>query len=163
MQLQFAHEGLLGVASHLEEPLRSRMLSQQMVSLAKREEEIFLVGQKEPLRLDEHHPGLRLLQQVRDESHRFAISFHRKRKGADRKTSALAAIPGIGPARLEKLLVRFGSLEKVAEAAPEDLCSLPGITQELAEEVLRVTRNLASESMHPVSPRDPSRVGADDR
>lgn len=145
VQLEFARQALESVASRQEEPLRSRLLSQQMVSLAKREEEIYLVGQKEPVRLDERNPGLLLLQQTRDESHRFAIGFHRKRKAADMKTSALAAIPGIGPSRLEKLLIRFGSLEKIAETPVQDLCALPGITQEVAEEVVKVCRKMTED------------------
>ena len=148
VQLEFARQALEAVAKRHEEPLQSWLLAQQMVSLAKREEEIYLVGQKEPARLDERNPGLQLLQKVRDESHRFAIGFHRKRKAADRKTSALAAIPGIGPSRLEKLLIRFGSVEKIADTTAEDLCTLPGITQELAEEVVRVSRELISSEPH---------------
>lgn len=144
VQLDFARQALEAVAMRHEEPLQSRLLKQQMVSLAKREEEIYLVGRKEPACLDDRNPGLQLLQKVRDESHRFAVGFHRKRKAADRKTSALAAIPGIGPSRLEKLLIRFGSVEKIADTTPEDLCLLPGITRELAEEVVRVSRELIS-------------------
>jgi excinuclease ABC subunit C len=142
VQLQFAMESLEKVAETMGEPSRSRLASQQMLSLAKREEEVFLPGREKPIRLDDRNTGLQLLQQVRDEAHRFAIGFHRKRKASDRKTSALAAIPGIGPARLEKLLIRFGSMEKIGEASPEEVAETPGISQSLAERIVGECRKV---------------------
>ena len=136
VQLEFAVTSKMKTAALLEEPYRSQVERIPMISLAKREEEIFLSGEVKPVLFDERHEGRRLLQQVRDESHRFAIGFHRKRKGGKRQTSALETIPGVGPARMEKLLIRFRSLEGVAKATPEEVAEVPGITQELAEEIV---------------------------
>ncbi|MCA9416691.1 MAG: excinuclease ABC subunit UvrC, partial [Candidatus Omnitrophica bacterium] len=115
VQLEFALLAKNRIAENLEEPYRSQVENIPMVSLAKREEEIFLPEQSEPVVFDDRHEGRRLLQQVRDESHRFAIGFHRKRKGGKRQTSQLESIPGVGPARMEKLLIRFRSMEGVAQ------------------------------------------------
>ncbi|MFH1741734.1 MAG: excinuclease ABC subunit UvrC, partial [bacterium] len=84
-----------------------------VVSLAKREEEVYLPDEGEPLRLDRRHEGLRLLQRVRDEAHRFAITYHRERRSKKLKKSALSGIQGIGPAKERLLLRRFGSVEKI--------------------------------------------------
>jgi len=92
-----------------------------VASLAKREEEVYVPQQPEPLRLDRSDPGLRLLQQVRDEAHRFAVARHRRRRQARTLTSALDELPGIGPRRRKLLIRRFGSLDGVRGAAPEEL------------------------------------------
>ena len=91
------------------------------VALAKREEELYLPASPEPLRLRRDDLGLRLLQQVRDEAHRFAVSRHRRRRSARTLTSALDELPGIGPKRRKLLLQRFGSVEAVRAAAQEEL------------------------------------------
>jgi excinuclease ABC subunit C len=136
VQLSFARKALQAVAETQEEPLRSRLLSQQMVSLAKREEEIFLPDNPVPVRFKERHPGLRLLQQVRDESHRFAVTFHRQRKGSKRQSSILESIPGIGPKRMEMLLERFGSVEEIGRASVEEIGMIPGIDEGLAHRII---------------------------
>lgn len=164
VQLSFAHQALLSVAEGIDEPLRTRIVSQQMVSLAKREEEIYLLGIPEPVALGPRHPGLQLLMQVRDESHRFAIGFHRNRKAADRKISTLIQVKGIGPARLEKLLIHFGSIEKIAQASIEDLCHLGGITPSLAERILiacrmSVPQDSVREKCSPPPPVEPCQHG----
>ncbi|MBE7488767.1 MAG: UvrABC system protein C [bacterium] len=161
VQISFAHQAMLAVAEDLEEPLHSRMTRQQMISLAKREEEIFLAGTSDPIVLDLRHPGLQLLMQVRDESHRFAIGFHRQRKSADRKTSALAQVKGVGPARLEKLLIHFGSIEKISQATIEELCQLAGVTPSLAERILAACQTFdrpppVEEKASPQLPAEPS-------
>ncbi len=104
-------------------------------SLAKREEEIYLPGFSYPLRLDRRNPGLRLLQQVRDESHRFGITYHRKLRGEKFKKSLLRDIPGIGPTKERLLLTRFGSLDGLRKASMEEIQSLPGITGDLVERI----------------------------
>lgn len=142
VQLAFARTALDAVAGTRGEPLRTRLIDQPMVSLAKREEEIYLPGVAAPLMLDLRHEGLKLLQQVRDEAHRFAITFHRKRKAVERQTSALAVIPGIGPAKVERLLIHFGSVEKIAEASVAEIAEVRGITEPLAQEVLRTARTV---------------------
>ncbi len=87
-----------------------------VAGLAKREEEVYLPARPEPLRLDRHDPGLKLLQQIRDEAHRFAVARHRKRRSKRTLGSRLDEIPGIGPRRRRQLLRRFGSLAGVREA-----------------------------------------------
>jgi excinuclease ABC subunit C len=140
VQLEFALKALSQVIEPQSDPQRDRLRQVEFLSLAKREEEVFLPMKKEPLRLDERNPGLKLLQQIRDEAHRFAIDFHRKRKASVRKTSVLADIPGIGPARLQELLVRFGSLERIAETPVDEVASVPGITPDLAQRIVEVCR-----------------------
>ncbi len=110
-------------------------------SLAKREEEIFLPGVEAPIRLDRRNAGLKLLQQVRDEAHRFGITYHRGLFGKRVKRSTLREIPGVGPARERALLKRFGSLEKIRQTEIEELISLPGVTIDLAQRILEAVRN----------------------
>jgi excinuclease ABC subunit C len=107
-----------------------------IVSLAKREEEVFLPGQAEPLRLSRRSPSLKLLQRARDEAHRFAVSYSRKRRAQRTITSELLRIPGIGPSRRRALLERFGSLAGVKTATPAEISALPGFSTKLAERVL---------------------------
>jgi len=106
------------------------------VSLAKREEEVFLSGQAEPLRLSRRSPSLKLLQRARDEAHRFAVSYSRKGRAQRTITSELLTVPGIGPARRRVLLERFGSLAGVKTATPAEIAALPGFSTRLAERVL---------------------------
>ncbi len=103
-----------------------------VAGLAKQNEELFLPGQKDPLILPRHSPGLYLIQRIRDEAHRFAITAHRNRRGKTGLASRLDSIPGIGPARRKALLTRFGSIEAIREASIEELTSVPGITEEIA-------------------------------
>jgi excinuclease ABC subunit C len=107
-----------------------------LASLAKREEEVFLPGQPEPLRLSRRSPSLKLLQRARDEAHRFAVSYSRKRRAQRTITSELLRIPGIGPARRRVLLERFGSLAGVKTATPAEIAALPGFSTKLAERIL---------------------------
>ena len=92
-----------------------------VVGLAKKQEELYLPDRPDPLRLQRRDPGLRLLQQIRDEAHRFAVSRHRKRRVRKSLTSELDGIPGIGPRRRKLLLRTFGSVEKLKQARPEEL------------------------------------------
>ena len=140
VQLGFAAEAIRTLAEEAEEPGRSHLLTQQIIALAKREEEVFLPGSEKPVLFDERHEGLKLLRRVRDESHRFAIGFHRRRKGRNRKTSVLESIPGIGPARMETLLIQFGSIEKLAETNPEEIARIPGIGLAPAREIVRICK-----------------------
>ncbi|MFL5495199.1 MAG: excinuclease ABC subunit UvrC [Gemmatimonadales bacterium] len=107
-----------------------------MVSLAKREEEVFLPGQSESLRLSRRSPSLRLLQRARDESHRFGLAYNRKRRTQRTITSELLNIPGVGPTRRRLLLERFGSLAGVKSASISELATVPGFSTRLAERVL---------------------------
>jgi len=107
-----------------------------IVSLAKREEAVFLPGRVDPLALSRRSPSLKLLQRARDEAHRFAVSYSRHRRARRTITSELLAIPGIGPGRRRALLERFGSLAGVKTATPAEIASLPGFSSKLAERIL---------------------------
>jgi excinuclease ABC subunit C len=107
-----------------------------LASLAKREEEVFLPGREEPLRLSRRSPSLKLLQRARDEAHRFAVSYSRRKRSQRTITSELLAIPGVGPRRRRLLLERFGSVAGVRTATPDEIASLPGFSHTLAERVL---------------------------
>jgi excinuclease ABC subunit C len=97
-----------------------------IAGLAKREEEIYVPDQEEPIRLDRHDPALQLLQMVRDETHRFAVSSHRRRRAKRVLHSELDDIPGIGEKRRRLLIERFGSLSAVKQASPQDLINVLG-------------------------------------
>jgi len=100
---------------------------QPLASIAKREEWIYVYGQEdEPIILDKFSPVLHLIQMVRDEAHRFAVTFHRTRRNADRLRGELARIPGIGEKTAAKLLRHFGSLEKVRDASEEEVATVIG-------------------------------------
>ena len=98
------------------------IVDQPLASIAKREEIIYVAGREdEPVVLDRRSAALKLVQQIRDESHRFAIAFHRQRRARRQRTTELDRIPGIGPRTVRKLLDRFGSLKKVRSAGLDDL------------------------------------------
>ena len=96
------------------------------IGLAKKEELVFTRDHDEPIALDPHGPALRLLQRIRDEAHRFAVTFHRKARAMRDLRSELDAVPGIGPRRRKTLLTRFGSLAGVRRASREDLAAVVG-------------------------------------
>jgi excinuclease ABC subunit C len=103
------------------------VINQPVASIAKREEIIYVHGQEnEPIQLDRYSPVLHLIQKVRDEAHRFAVTFHRTRRSAARLTSELEQVEGIGGKTIAKLLREFGSLERVREASQEDLAKVIG-------------------------------------
>ncbi len=103
------------------------VINQPVASIAKREEIIYVYGQEdEPIKLDRYSPVLHMVQQIRDEAHRFAVTFHRTRRGAARLTSELEQVDGIGAKTIAKLLREFGSLERVREASIDDLGRVVG-------------------------------------
>ena len=104
-----------------------------MVGLAKQFELVFTEGNPEPVVLPRHSQALYLIQRIRDEAHRFAITFHRKKRGQAMTRSALDSIPGLGPAKQKALLKSFGSVAKIREATAEELCAVPGIGPAMAE------------------------------
>ena len=106
-----------------------------LISLAKREEEIFMVGRSDSLRLPRRSPALRVLQQSRDEAHRFAITFQRKRRTMRTVTSELLRIPGVGERKRRQLLEAFGSLEGVRSAPLEAIAALPGFSSRSAAKI----------------------------
>ncbi|HEY6826952.1 MAG TPA: excinuclease ABC subunit UvrC [Gemmatimonadaceae bacterium] len=122
-----------------------------MISLAKREEEIYMIGRSDPLRLSRRSPALRVLQQARDEAHRFAITFQRKRRTVRTVTSELLKVPGIGDAKRRALLEAFGSLQGVREASIEAIAALPGFGSKTAERIVAALRESS-----PIPTSDPS-------
>jgi len=126
-QLSAAHSALAEV----------NLTDRPLISLAKREEEIFIWGREDPLRLSRRSPGLRLLQQARDEAHRFAVTYNRKRRSMRTVTSELLKVPGIGPVKRRQLLKEFGSVQGVREASEEAIAKLPGFNVERARRLLQ--------------------------
>ncbi|MGI8864609.1 MAG: excinuclease ABC subunit UvrC [Solirubrobacteraceae bacterium] len=108
-----------------------------VISLAKRIEEVFIPGRAAPLRLAHDTPELQLLQRVRDEAHRFAITHHRIRRDRAMTASILDELPGVGPARKRALLKHFGSPDAIVAASSEELEAVPGISGRLARELHR--------------------------
>ncbi len=108
-----------------------------VISLAKRIEEVFIPGRAAPLALAHDTPELQLLQRVRDEAHRFAITHHRIRRDRAMTASVLDDLPGVGPARKRALLARFGSPDAILAASREELESVPGLPGKLAREMYR--------------------------
>ncbi len=103
-----------------------------MASLAKQFEEVYLPGMADPVRVPRGSEALYLLQQVRDEAHRFAITYHRKLRDKRMTVSALDGVPGLGPARRKRLLRELGSVKAVREAPKERLEALPWLPQPVA-------------------------------
>ncbi|MFP6626856.1 MAG: excinuclease ABC subunit UvrC [Deltaproteobacteria bacterium] len=119
-------------------------LAKEKVEAAPRQEEIkrvedrvFRPGRSNPVKLSRNSSALFLLQQIRDEAHRFAISYHRSLRSRTRLRSALDAVEGVGAARAKALLSRFGSTKRVAKASIEELTSVRGITEPLARRILK--------------------------
>ena len=119
------------------EALRELDLVEDLVvcSLAKQREEIFLPGARQPLETDPDQLGVALLRRLRDEAHRFAVSFHRQQRGERMKRSRLSDIPGLGPKRVRDLLAHFRSLDAIQLATPQQLAKVPGLGQALARQV----------------------------
>jgi excinuclease ABC subunit C len=106
-----------------------------VIALAKREEEVYVPGRSDPIRLPRDSAGLQLLQRIRDEAHRFAIGFHRSRRDARAKESILDALPGVGPARKRALIRHFGSPERLLEATRDELEGVPGVPPRVGRRV----------------------------
>ena len=123
-QLAFAYEALaeLGLIDRLT-----------VIALAERMEEVYRVGDPYPMFIDRNSPALKVLQQIRDEAHRFGISFHRNLRSKSQVESALESIKGVGPKTEQRLLLHFGSVARIASAPLEDLSALVG--QTLAERI----------------------------
>jgi excinuclease ABC subunit C len=137
-------DGGRGQLSAAQQALVELPLDLPLVSLAKKEEEVFIPGRLESLRLPRRSPALRLLQQARDEAHRFAVTFNRTRRKARTVTSRLLELPGIGPKRRRALLTAFGSLEGVRGASPEAIAAIPGFSVASAARLLDALRDAAA-------------------
>ena len=110
---------------------------QPIIGLAKRLEEVFLPNQSDPMTISKSSPSLILLKQVRDEAHRFAITYNRKVRSKRTITSALNNIKGVGPSKRDALLTKFGSVKRIKEMPPEKLVELQGINLALAKTILK--------------------------
>ena len=127
-------KGQLNVALEVLEEFGLREVV-PVIGLAKQHEDIFRPGEADPLILPRGSEALHLVQRIRDEAHRFAITHQRARRAAATLTSALEEIPGIGPRRRQALLKRFGSLEGIRQASVEELAAVPGMTRVAAEQI----------------------------
>lgn len=125
-QLSAAHEAMAALG----------LGDRPLISLAKKEEEIFVWGRSEPVRMSRRSPALRLLQQLRDEAHRFAITYNRKRRTMRTVTSELLKVPGIGPVKRRRLIQEFGSVQGVREAGEEAIAKVAGFNVERARKLL---------------------------
>jgi excinuclease ABC subunit C len=108
-----------------------------VVALAKREEEVFVPGQPDPIVLDPHSPGLQLLQRIRDEAHRFAVGFHRQRRDSRSFESIFDELEGVGPVRRRAILRHFGSADRFLAASQEELEGVPGVPAKTARSIYR--------------------------
>ena len=125
--------GQLHAAAQALESLQ--IINQPVASIAKKEEILFVLGQEdEPIILEHHSPVLHLIQQIRDETHRFAVTFHRQRRGKRQTHSALSDIPGVGPRTAQKLLKEFGSVANIQRAGVEKLSTV--VSRKNAEKIL---------------------------
>ncbi|MBE9077726.1 excinuclease ABC subunit UvrC [Romeria aff. gracilis LEGE 07310] len=144
-------DGGKGQLSAVVEVLRElNLLSElRVVSLAKKREEIFLPGQSSPLPTDAEQPGIHLLRRLRDEAHRFAVSFHRKQRTDRMRRSRLEDIPGLGHERRKQLLATFHSIDYIREASPQQLATTPGIGPQLAQQIHQYFHPQAAASPSP--------------
>jgi excinuclease ABC subunit C len=125
--------GQLHAAADALESLQ--IINQPLASIAKKEEILYIYGQEnEPCKLDRHNPVLHLIQQIRDETHRFAVTFHRLRRGKRQTRTALSDVPGIGPLTAQKLLREFGSVANIQRAGIEGLSKV--VSRKNAEKIL---------------------------
>jgi excinuclease ABC subunit C len=132
--------GQLHAAADALESLQ--IINQPLAAIAKKEEILYIYGQEnEPCKLDRHSPVLHLIQQIRDETHRFAVTFHRLRRGKRQTKTALSEVPGVGPLTAQKLLREFGSVANIQRAGVEGLSKV--ISRKNAEKILTYLESLA--------------------
>ena len=125
-------------AGRASSPRRSRAMEEldlprvAVIALAKREEEVFVPGFPVPIVLDRSSPALQLLQRIRDEAHRVALRYHRRKRGARSMETIFEGLPGVGPVRRRAIIRHFGSVERFLEASQEELEGVPGLPQKTA-------------------------------
>ena len=142
-------DGGKGQLSAVINALRDMNLLEELrvVSLAKQREEIFLPGESNPLSTESEQPGVQLLRRLRDEAHRFAVSFHRQQRSKRMQRSRLDEIPGLGHYRQKQLLATFRSIDYIREATVDSIAKVPGIGPKMAEQI--------HEYFHPKANEDP--------
>jgi excinuclease ABC subunit C len=142
-------DGGKGQLSAVINALREMNLLEELrvVSLAKQREEIFLPGESNPLSTESEQPGVQLLRRLRDEAHRFAVSFHRQQRSKRMQRSRLDEIPGLGHYRQKQLLATFRSIDYIREATVDSIAKVPGIGPKMAEQI--------HEYFHPKANEDP--------
>jgi excinuclease ABC subunit C len=146
-------DGGKGQLSAADEALQELQLGAlPLIGLAKRDEEIFVRGRRDSLRLPRRSPALRLLQQIRDEAHRAAVTYNRKRRTMRTVTSELLKIPGVGPMKRRALLQAFGSLQGVKEASVEQVAALEGFSEASARRLLEALGVLPPSPVPPATP-----------
>ena len=156
-------DGGKGQLSAVMEALRELNLHEDLVvcSLAKQREEVFVPGARQPLESEPEQLGVALLRRLRDEAHRFAVSYHRQQRGERMKRSRLADIPGLGPKRVKELLAHFRSIDAIQLAGPQQIAEVPGVGPALARQVWEYfhpemesmqSESMQSESMENGSP-----------
>jgi len=128
-------DGGKGQLNAAREALASLGLQLPIAALAKEHEELYLPSRSEPIVLPRNSQALFLVQRIRDEAHRFAVTFHRSRRTRSTLRSLLDDIPGVGPRRRRELLRRFGSVEGIRQASVEEIAAVPGISRALAERI----------------------------
>jgi excinuclease ABC subunit C len=128
-------DGGKGQLSAALDGMREAGLQVRVAGLAKQREEVFVPGRRDPLPLPPDDPASLLLQRVRDEAHRFAVGFHRKRRGTTMRASLLDELPGVGPVRRRRIVEHFGSPDRVLAASAEELEAVPGLPRKVAREI----------------------------
>ncbi len=134
-------DGGKGQVSATRDIIKSYNQDIDVIGLAEREEEVFVEDSLEPIRLSKDSYGLKLLQNIRDEAHRFAITYHRSIRLKKQTESALDKIEGIGKTRKRQLIEKFGSVAKIKKATIYDLMRLPGISETIAQNILNALNN----------------------
>jgi excinuclease ABC subunit C len=129
-------DGGKGQVSAAKDVLDELRLDLPLAGLAKRNEEIFLPGQSDPVALSRDSGALYLVMRLRDEAHRFAVAYHRKLRGEKAVRSALLDIPGIGPAKVKELLTVFPNIETLRKAPLQEVAKVKGIGPSLARRIL---------------------------
>ncbi len=119
----------------ITQTLRELNISLNIVSLAEREELLFQPGEKDPVRLPKNSAAFFLIQRIRDEAHRFALSYHKKLRNKEIRDSIIDFIPGIGEKKKRLLLSKFKSIESIKDASINELMEIPGIGEKTAKKI----------------------------
>ncbi len=128
-------DGGLGQVNAAQQVLQDMNLDIPVFGLAKKEEALFCPGKQDPIMLSRRDEGLKMLQRLRDEAHRFAIEYNRQRRGSKMSRSALDDIEGVGPKRKQALLLHFGSVARIKTASREELAQVPGLDRSTADRI----------------------------